>query len=138
MVRSGQTRLVLRRSNEHFQMQLIQFHEDGDKVLVTTNSKELAKHGWTGATSNTTSAYLTGMLMAKKAKDKKIKSAIFDIGLAKAHKGGVLFAALKGAVDGGLDIPHGTDMFPSDDRIAGKHLKNKNNPFDTVKKKIQG
>ena len=35
-------------------------------------------------------------------------------------------AALKGAVDAGLEIPADGETFPSDDRINGEHLKVKN------------
>ena len=35
-----------------------------------------------------------------------------------------VFAALKGAVDAGLDIPHGDFIFPEDERIRGEHIAN--------------
>eukprot|EP00485_Elphidium_margaritaceum_P007158 CAMPEP_0202708848 /NCGR_PEP_ID=MMETSP1385-20130828/21005_1 /ASSEMBLY_ACC=CAM_ASM_000861 /TAXON_ID=933848 /ORGANISM="Elphidium margaritaceum" /LENGTH=320 /DNA_ID=CAMNT_0049367939 /DNA_START=93 /DNA_END=1055 /DNA_ORIENTATION=- len=37
---------------------------------------------------------------------------LLDIGLARASTGARVFAALKGAVDGGLDIPHSERRFP--------------------------
>jgi len=35
-----------------------------------------------------------------------------DIGLVATTVGNRVFGALKGAVDGGLDIPHNTKRFP--------------------------
>jgi large subunit ribosomal protein L18 len=55
----------------------------------------------------------------------------------------LLFAALKGAVDAGLDIPHDPAIFPSQDRIMGKHIDkfrktNIAEQFQAVKEKIEG
>ena len=33
-----------------------------------------------------------------------------------------LFAALKGMVDAGMEIPHGEEVLPDDDRINGSHI----------------
>merc|ERR1712007_97452 len=38
--------------------------------------------------------------------------ACLDVGLARTSTGAKVFAALKGAVDGGLDIPHSEKRFP--------------------------
>ncbi len=48
---------------------------------------------------------------------------MLDIGLREPTKGGVVFAALKGLVDAGLEVPHSDEMLPSEDRITGKHMK---------------
>ena len=37
---------------------------------------------------------------------------LLDVGLARTTSGARLFGALKGAVDGGLDIPHSEKRFP--------------------------
>jgi len=37
-------------------------------------------------------------------------------------KGATVFAALKGMVDAGMKIPHGKDVLPSKERLAGKHI----------------
>jgi large subunit ribosomal protein L18 len=47
--------------------------------------------------------------------------AVLDIGLAASSSGSRVFAALKGMVDAGLDIPHSEEIIPSDDRISGAH-----------------
>ena len=33
-----------------------------------------------------------------------------------------MFAALKGMVDAGMEIPHGESVLPDDDRINGSHI----------------
>merc|ERR1712013_638710 len=48
--------------------------------------------------------------------------ACLDVGLARTSTGAKVFAALKGAVDGGLDIPHSEKRFPGYDSEA-KSLK---------------
>ena len=69
-------------------------------------------------------AYLTGLLAGKKAKDKKVGEVVVDIGLNTPTKGSKIFAALKGAVDSGLKIPHSPDMFPDDASVNGEKIQN--------------
>jgi len=45
-----------------------------------------------------------------------------DLGVQKPAVGGRVFAAAKGLIDGGVALPHGDGVFPSDDRIRGAHL----------------
>jgi large subunit ribosomal protein L18 len=37
-------------------------------------------------------------------------------------KGAKIFAALKGAIDAGMRVPHQEEILPGDDRIAGLHI----------------
>lgn len=122
MLGSGKLRLVARISSKNILMQIVKYEISGDIVLVSAHSNELKKYNWNYSKSNICSAYLVGLLIAIKAKKKNINEVIFDCGLRRAVKGGVLFATLKGAVDGGLDIPHNEEAFPADDRISGKHI----------------
>jgi large subunit ribosomal protein L5e len=46
--------------------------------------------------------------------------AILDIGLARTTTGARVFGALKGAVDGGIAIPHKPNRFPGFDKDSGK------------------
>ena len=71
---------------------------------------------------NLSAFYLTAYLCAKRALNKGVESAILDIGLKSPIVGSKVFAALKGAVDAGLDIPHGDFIFPADERIRGEHV----------------
>ena len=136
-------RLVIRRTNKQIIMQIVSYSEDGDKVQITTQSKELQKHGWKHSLKNTPAAYLTGMLTAKKAKDKDIKKAILDLGLQTPIKGSKLFAAVKGAIENGLEMNAGQEIFPSEERIKGEHIssyldshKNISNDFEKIKKEL--
>jgi large subunit ribosomal protein L18 len=95
---------------------------DGDRTLIAANSAELETYGYKGSTSNTPAAYLTGMLFAVKAKKADYGRAILDIGLNRATPGARVFAALKGAVEAGLDVPHGEKILPSDERAKGAHI----------------
>jgi len=115
-------RMVVRRTNKHVIIQLVTAEMDGDRTLVTANSGELVKYGYQGALANTPAAYLTGMLFAVKALNADHESAILDIGLNRATPGARVFAALKGAVEAGLDVPHGEDILPDDARAKGAHI----------------
>ena len=119
---SKKMRMVVRKSLKHIKAQIIEFDVKGDKTLVSTTSQELKKFGWDGSTDNMTSAYLTGLLIGKRALSKKINSVILDIGNQRNVKGSRVFAVLKGALDAGLEIQHSPDVFPSEDRIKGKHI----------------
>jgi large subunit ribosomal protein L18 len=134
LVVSDVPRMVVRKTNRHIIVQLVTAEMDGDRTLVAANSAELEKYGYKGSTSNTPAAYLTGMLFAAKAKKAQQEHAILDIGLNRATPGARVFAALKGAVDAGLDIPHGEAILPSEERIKGAHIAAYNkNAGDIVK-----
>jgi large subunit ribosomal protein L18 len=122
MLISGMPRLVIRRTNKNMIVQVVEYSENGDHVVVTANSSELKKLGWKHATSNLPAAYLTGMLAAQKAKKKGVENAIVDLGLQPVKKGAKLYSAVKGAKDNGLSIPASEEVFPTEDRISGKHI----------------
>ena len=46
--------------------------------------------------------------------------ACLDVGLARTTTGAKIFGAMKGAADGGLDIPHSEKRFPGYDKEAGE------------------
>ncbi|GIU69288.1 MAG: 50S ribosomal protein L18 [Candidatus Woesearchaeota archaeon] len=134
---SGSLRLVVRKTNKHLIVQLVRYNDSGDNVLVTVTSNELKKLGWTFSTSNIPAAYLTGLLAAKKSVSKGFNSAIVDIGLQTPSSGSRIFAAVKGAIDGGLDITCSEDAFPKEERLNGSHISESvANLFDTIKNKI--
>lgn len=122
LIASHKPRFVVRKTNKNLIAQIIEFHPEGDKVLVSAHTNELKKFGWISSKSNIPAAYLAGLLAGVKAKKSKIKDAVLDIGLYTPVKGSVIFAALKGAVDAGLSIPHSEDVFPSEERVSGKHI----------------
>ncbi|HLC85032.1 MAG TPA: 50S ribosomal protein L18 [Candidatus Nanoarchaeia archaeon] len=122
LLKSQKPRLVVRKSLKHMQAQLVLFEPAGDKVLASAHSRELKNSGYNCATSNMSAAYLTGVLLAKKAKDKTIKHAVVDLGLYARSLKSNLFAVVKGARDGGLDVPADESALPSDERVAGAHV----------------
>ena len=119
---SNKYRLVVRKSIKNIQASIVSFDPKGDKVLLTVNSKSLIKIGWKGDSGNLSSAYLTGMLVGKKSIEKGINEAILDIGFEKSVKGTRLYATVAGAIDAGLKIPFGQEMFPEKERVSGVHI----------------
>ena len=122
MLISGIPRMVVRRTNKNMIVQLVEYSDNGDKVVVTANSSELKKLGWKHATGNLPAAYLTGMLAAQKSKKKSVVKAIVDLGLQPPRSGSRMYAAVKGAIDNGMNIPCSKEAFPTDERISGKHI----------------
>lgn len=116
------SRLVVRITNQHTIAQIIKVNKNGDETIVSAHSKELKKLGWLGSGKNTSAAYLTGFLVGKKALEAGIEDTVLDIGLKSSTKGARIFAALKGAVDAGLNIPHNDVVLPADERIKGEHV----------------
>ena len=136
LLKSEKTRLVIRKSLSNVSIQFINFKTDGDETIASAVSTELKKFGWSKF-GNIPAAYLTGLLAGKRAKDKDIKEAILDLGLQASTKGSRLYAALKGVLDSGIDVPHSKDILPSEERIKGKHISDEIiKQFDDVKKKI--
>ena len=121
-MKSEKSRLVVRRSNKYLTVQIINYDEVGDKILAQFNSISLKKRGWKHSCTNVPAAYLSGLEIAKLANKAKIKDAIFDMGSYTPTKGCRIYAVLKGAVDGGLNIPHSEKAFPSEERLNGEHI----------------
>ena len=123
LVLSRVPRLVVRLTLKHTTVQLIEAEAIGDKVVVSAHSRELAKnYGWLSNCGNIPSAYLTGLLCGYKAKAKGVDKAFLDVGLHIPSKGTRIFAALKGAVDAGVEVPHSEDILPDENRLSGKQI----------------
>lgn len=122
LLKSGKLRLVVRRSVNNVTCQIIEYVRDGDKTLVSVNSKDVSKIGWKGNPGNLPGAYLVGLLCGQMAAKKKVKSAVLDTGLYISTPGSRIYSALKGAVDAGLQIPHSGDVLPKDERVNGAHI----------------
>jgi large subunit ribosomal protein L18 len=136
LLKSGRIRLVIRKSLSNISVQFVNFKPEGDETMASAVSSELKKLGWTRS-GNLPAAYLTGLLAGKKAKEKDITEAILDLGIQNSTKGSRIYAALKGALDAGVNIPHSDDILPSDERIKGEHIsKDVVKQFEEVKKKI--
>jgi large subunit ribosomal protein L18 len=112
----GIARLVVRKSNRGVLLQVIKYEDNGDKVVAMANSRDLKAVGWEPR-CNIPTAYLTGLMLAKKWSGE----ATLDIGLYKPVKGSVVFAAAKGAQDGGLKL--GANIEIDAARLSGGHIE---------------
>jgi len=122
MLLSQRIRAVVRKSRRNIIIQFVKAELKGDKTLSTTRSLELRKFGWNFSGGNIPAAYLTGYLAGLKALKAGINEAILDIGPQRSTRGGRLYAALKGMIDAGLDIPYSENVLPSLNRIQGQHI----------------
>ncbi len=123
LIRNRKIRVVIRKTNKYIIIQFVYPTPLGDYTLASAHSIELVKlFGWKGGTKNTPAAYLTGLLAGLRAKKLGILRAIPDIGLHRPVKGSKVFAALKGIIDAGVEIPCSQDMFPSEERIKGRTI----------------
>ena len=140
LLRSNKTRMVVRKTNNQTIVQFVSYEEKGDKVIAQAISKELeTKYKWKYPTSNTPAAYLTGYLAGIRAKEKKIAECVLDIGRQRPVTGSKLFAALKGALDTGINCPHDEGKIPKEDRLKGKHIDDKiSAQVDSIIKNISG
>lgn len=123
LILSRLPRVVVRGTSRYMIVQLVKAEVKGDKVLVSANSKELAKtYGWKGACGNIPAAYLTGLLCGYRAVAKGVKKAVLDIGLQSPSQGSRIFVAMKGVIDASVEVPHKEDVLPKAPRISGQHI----------------
>jgi len=132
-------RLVVRFSNRRCICQCAYATLRGDVVVAAASSNELAGFGIPAGHKNYAAVYATGLLLARRVLkrfglDEKFKGkeeldgedyhiededneqrpfkCILDVGIRRTCVGHRMWGALKGAVDGGLHIPHSTKNFP--------------------------
>jgi len=135
-------RLIVRFTNKDIIAQIAYAKIEGDHVVCCAYAHELPQYGIKVGLTNYAAAYATGLLLArrllKKYKLDEIYSgaesitgelysvedvegkpgafrAYLDIGLARTTTGAKIFGVMKGAADGGLDIPHSDKRFPGFD-----------------------
>jgi len=135
-------RLIVRFTNKDITCQIAYARIDGDKIVCAAYAHELPKYGVKVGLTNYAAAYCTGLLLARRVLKKFNLDGIYagceevtgdqyqvesvagspgafrcylDVGLARTTTGARVFGAMKGAVDGGLDIPHGVKRFPGYD-----------------------
>lgn len=157
-------RLIVRFTNKDIVCQVAYAKIEGDKIICAAYAHELPRYGVKVGLTNYAAAYCTGLLIARRLLQKYKLDTIYqgteevtgdeyyvedvdgqpgafrcylDVGLARTSTGAKVFGVLKGAVDGGLDIPHGMKRFPGydiesgefnaevhRDHIFGKHVSN--------------
>lgn len=140
LLKSGKPRAVVRTSNKHTRVHLSYYQEEGDENKAQTVSKELKEHGWEHNTGSLPAAYLTGYLSGKKA---ETDEAILDLGLRNKEKGGRVYAAVKGLIDAGVNVPVGEEILPEEGRTKGEHIEemkdvNITSDVEKVKEDIEG
>ncbi|GLT71150.1 hypothetical protein SLA2020_431870 [Shorea laevis] len=130
-------RFVVRFTNKDITAQVISASIAGDLVLAAAYSHELPHYGLEVGLTNYAAAYCTGLLLARRvlnklemdseyegnveatgedysvepAESRRPFRALLDVGLIRTTTGNRVFGALKGALDGGLDIPHSEKRF---------------------------
>lgn len=145
---SPKYRFVVRFSNKDITCQIFSSDLDHDVCIAAAYSHELRRYGVKLGLSNYAAAYCTGLLLARRVnkkfgldelyagkvdidgEDYNVKEeadpdskapfrALLDVGLARTTTGARIFGALKGACDGGLDIPHSDRRFPGSKKAEG-------------------
>ena len=142
LLRGRKPRAVVRASNTRTTCQLVTWAASGDLVTVSVTGSDLSKkYGWPQDFSKKSvpASYLVGYAMGKAAKAQGAEEAVLDIGLAASTPGNRVFSALKGMVDAGLEIPHGDNVLPEEDRINGSHINDDvAAAVETTKTNIEG
>ncbi len=119
-------RLVVRLTNTDIVCQIVFAKIQGDFVLASAYAHELPAYGVKTGLTNYAAAYCTGLLCARRVlavlglesitfddeEGRRSFKAFLDVGLRRTSTGAKVFAAMKGAVDGGLNIPHSDSRFP--------------------------
>lgn len=140
LLKSGKARLVFRKTNKYIIVQYVESKNAQDKIVLGFCSKELLKYGWPKEASksikNITASYLIGFLIGKKIINNKLDTPIIDFGMIKTQYKTKIYAFLKGLIDSGLKIKYKEETFPEEERIKGKHLKNKIE-LEEIKSKIE-
>ena len=122
LLKGQKPRMIVRKSLNNIVVSIAEYEPQGDKVRVNVHSSSLKKQGWKHSTGTIPAAYITGYIAGKKAVSLGIKEAILDLGLQTKVLQGRMFAALKGALDAGLKIPHDESALPPQERLEGNHI----------------
>merc|ERR1712060_491002 len=135
-------RLVVRCTNKDIICQIVHSKITGDVCICAAYSHELPKYDVEVGLTNYAACYCTGLLVARRLLkkvgldedyagqeeadgemyeveaegEKRPFTCVLDVGLTRTTTGAKVFGALKGAVDGGLLIPHSEKRFPGYDR----------------------
>merc|ERR1711899_343058 len=141
-------RMIVRFSNKDITCQIAYARLEGDRIIAAAYSHELPRYGVKVGLTNYAAAYCTGLLLARRLLKQlnldgeyegntDINGEVFcvednddgpgafraclDVGLARTTTGAKVFGAMKGAADGGIDIPHSEKRFPGYDKEAGEY-----------------
>jgi large subunit ribosomal protein L5e len=143
--KTAKYRFVVRFTNKDVICQIVAADLTHDITLACAYAHELPNYGLKIGLTNYAAAYCTGLLLARRVnakfqlpftgndnidgndynveqgdEEKKPFKALLDVGLKRTTTGARLFGALKGACDGGIDVPHKDRRFPGSTRGEGK------------------
>jgi len=131
--------MIVRFSNKDIVCQIAYARIEGDHVIAAAYAHELPAYGVKVGLTNYAAAYCTGLLLARRILKKFKLDEIYegctevngdeyfvesqagkpgafrcylDVGLARTTTGAKIFGCMKGAADGGVDIPHSMKRFP--------------------------
>jgi len=152
-------RFVVRFSNKDIMCQIFSADMTHDVCFAAAYAHELQRYGVKVGFNNYAAAYCTGLLLARRVnkklgleyegqkdvngEDYSVEAdpdgkapfkALLDVGLRRTTTGARIFGALKGACDGGLDIPHNDRRFPGTKKEGSDYVSN----AETHKKYIFG
>jgi len=114
--------LIVRISNKNVSSQFLRPKVQGDEVVASAHSRELAKLGWKGSPKSTPACYLLGLVAGKKAMAKGVTDAALYMGVKPFVRGSRTAAFVKGVIDAGVSVPFGEEALPSADRLSGKAI----------------
>jgi len=141
-------RLVVRKSHKDITCQIFSSDLTHDVCIASAYSHELQRYGIKLGLTNYAAAYATGLLLARRvnskfqldyegsleidgedfnveaAGEKNPFKALLDVGLQRTTTGARIFGALKGACDGGLNVPHGIRRFPGTSQEGEEYKAN--------------
>ena len=141
LLKGGSPRIVFRKTNKYIIAQYVTSKEAQDKIEFGISSKDLIKHGWPKEFSGLKTipaSYLTGFLIGKKIVKEKLETPIVDFGMLRMLHKTKVYSFLKGISDAGIKINCKEEIFPSEDRIKGKHMKKDfSKIFDEIKSNIE-
>lgn len=155
-------RLIVRLTNKDVVAQIAYARIEGDHIVAAAYAHELPRYGVKVGLTNYAACYCTGLLLARRILQKfgldklyegqlEVDGNMFsvedndegpgafranlDVGLSRTTTGAKVFAVMKGAVDGGIEVPHSEKRFPGYDKeskdlnaevlrdhIFGKHV----------------
>jgi large subunit ribosomal protein L5e len=154
-------RFVPRLTNTKVVCQVIYATIEGDRVFASAESSELKRYGVEAGLANYSACYATGLLVARrllakagldkvyvgakktdgenyniekewKEGQKRPFKAVLDVGLTRTTNGNRIFGCLKGAVDGGLNVPHSNRRFPGFKKEGEKESYNAKSHRDRI------
>merc|ERR1711963_168833 len=106
-------RMIVRCSNKDITCQIAYARLEGDRIVAAAYSHELPRYGVKVGLTDVNGEH---SMVEDNDEGPGAFRACLDVGLARTTTGAKVFGAMKGASDGGLDIPHSEKRFPGYDK----------------------